>query len=403
MFELQGKPNLLADLLGQSAGHFMEHQQKTKTQKSLLDTLSKIKEDSTPMERWKIVESSDLPSEEKKRLHEGGFKIEEMRNKKLKGEGNPEEEERNYGYVKEYLGEKTANLWRASDPGAKTEIIKKAIESEQRGNKFLENVNESGSNEAKNQVDAEGNRIIKTGPPKGLTPKERVEWSEKRRAENLPIYKEGKNKIRAWERDKVELGVLKKLSKELPQGLSKIIFNPMTGEPYKISDLLGTTPPAVRRWVKTINEFTKNAKDSYGSRVTNFDLEQFLKRFPSAMDSPEAREQILTQMTLVSELDQLYESALNKIYAREGIGNITPEDADELAEKAISKRRDEIYDEVMAIGNDLKSKLTESGPKENQFDSLPDPGDPKLQGRRIQTPDGKILKNINGQWVPQEG
>lgn len=397
MFTLQERPNPLAALLGNTVGggltgavEGINKRKKNESRFNVLDNLSKAQ---SPLEALNAIERSNLDAEDRQmmwKMYEGAQGIEEKKKKAERPEFTPEE----FAMVEKHLGKEAAELFKVSTPGGRTEIVKKALESMQRGNEFLKKTAEaetSAVDQAKH--DEQGKLIPQVGPPKGLTPKERVDWSKDTRKENLPIFQEAQKKVKSWNQERPRINILRKISPKLPTGMSKLIFNPMTGEPWEIARLVGAVPSEVVRWVKTINDFSKSAKDSYGARVTNFDLQQFFKRYPSAMDTPEAREQILRQMELVGELDQLYEDALQKIYKKYGVGNITPEHAAELAEESIGERQRQIEEEVSKIGEELESSLEEN------FDEMPSAS--AHTGETLVDDEGNRWISDGKEWIKQ--
>jgi len=57
--------------------------------------------------------------------------------------------------------------------------------------------------------------------------------------------------------------------------------------------------PESQEYNKLVNDFTKNARDYYGARVTNFELQRFLKMLPTLQNSKAGRELILGNMRLL--------------------------------------------------------------------------------------------------------
>ncbi len=100
---------------------------------------------------------------------------------------------------------------------------------------------------------------------------------------------------------------------------------------------------AAQQFSKTINDFTVSAKDSYGSRVTNFDLNQFMKRLPNLANSEAGRKKIIEQMKIINDLNSLREKTLHDVIDKHGgIRNIDYDEAERLTNKKIKKQTDEL-------------------------------------------------------------
>lgn len=265
----------------------------------------------------------------------------EMIANKLKGQNNQQDleiEKRDYGTVKDTFGEKFANLWRSQPVGARTELIKTAMEANQRGYNLEEMLGglqpqQPQEKEMPKQEEIEA-PIIKTKDfDKGLTPKERTRRQEARYSTNLPLYQKSVDKRNSYETIQDDIGILEELSPKIG-ALERLNINPSSGDiaiPFLAS-------PEAQRYVKTINEFSKAAKDTYGARVTNFDLTQFMKRLPTLANSEEGRNQILQQMDIITKINMAQEKALQDVIEDHGgIRNIDFDKAEELARKKSNK------------------------------------------------------------------
>lgn len=269
----------------------------------------------------------DLPTEFQKMSHQANLKKKEEAQKL---QGNLETENRDYQTVSDRWGKPAADLWRASDPGAKTEIVKNLFEKENREKQRSIPGNEGFITEL--DEDDKGN---KSEPLKdydfGLTAKERTSRQNARYSTNLPLYEESHKKLDAADSEQYHLDILEELSPQITN-LDKMNINPMSGELI----IPALASPAAQRFVKTINDFTVNAKDSYGARVTNFDLGQFMRRLPGLANSEEARRQIIDQMKIINEMNKLREGTLHDTIDKHGgIRNIDFDEAQRITSKKI--------------------------------------------------------------------
>ncbi|HEY3527471.1 MAG TPA: hypothetical protein VGK47_14845 [Nitrososphaeraceae archaeon] len=247
-----------------------------------------------------------------------------------------------YNTIEKHFGKDAAELYNAATEGGKTSILQNLIESKLRGIDLNEKIPESIK---------DGDEIQDEKPPiktldydKGLTPKERVKRQESRYSTNLPLYQKSVEKRNAYESAQDDIDILKELSPKIG-AIERLNINPQTG------DLIipALASPEAQRFLKTINEFTRSAKDTYGSRVTNFDLTQFLKRLPTLANSEEGRRQILQQMDLINKINIAYEKALQDVIdAHGGIRNIDFDSAEKLARKKSDK-------EILSLKNEFKN------------------------------------------------
>lgn len=217
----------------------------------------------------------------------------------------------------------------------------------------------------------------------GLTPAEKVARSNKRYDENLKIYQDAGEKLRGMARDKERLDILNKLSesKKLPENLGRLN---VTKEGNLRLPFFASAE--AERYVKTLNEFSAGAKDTFGSRVTNFDLQQYLLRYPNLLNSAEGRRQLLQQMKIVNQINSVYYKNLKSVYDNAGgVRNIDADAAERLAEQITEPQI-----------NELRKKFDEVG----TFPTLPDAS--QFEGRSIKNEKtGEILTAKNGQWVPK--
>jgi len=197
--------------------------------------------------------------------------------------------------------------------------------------------------------------------PQGFTPQEwaknRTEWGKK----NNETLNTARDRLKGNKRDVLGTKKLQKLSSNLPEGLSRFIINPSTGEPYKLAQLTEKSPTAAQEWVKEISRFGNRAKDAFGSRVTNFDLFQYMKQFPSLLNTKEGRDNILKMMEINYELDSLYDKAVQRILDQKGSSNIPPEEVDRVARGLIKNREDELFDEYLNIESQNENSFMQEG------------------------------------------
>ena len=291
-----------------------------------------------------------------------------------------------YQTVSSQFGKEFADLYKAASTGGKTELLKAGLDATLRGENIKEMFSslsqpaEEGTfpNEKKPSIDVgseeffggEGQKApIKkqltnyNQPPKGFT---RKEWAQERKGwikTNNENLKSAREHLKGNKRDVLGTKKLTKLneSHELPEGLERWIINPKTGEIRNIVQLAGKAPTAAQEWTKEIARFGNRAKDAYGSRVTNFDLMQYMKQFPSLLNTSEGRKNILKMMEVNYELDSLYDTAIQTIIDKYGASNIPPEEADRLARERISSREKDLEDQYINLESENENLFLNRG------------------------------------------
>lgn len=103
---------------------------------------------------------------------------------------------------------------------------------------------------------------------------------------------------------------------------------------------------------KITQNFMRNAKAYLGARISNFELEQFLKTIPSLSQSPEGRKRVISNLKQISRAAVAHSQALKEVI-RENSG-IPPLDLEERIDDKIEKKLDAISKQFK---KDLKRKV----------------------------------------------
>ncbi len=203
------------------------------------------------------------------------------------------------------------------------------------------------------------------------TPGEEFKRSSKREDTNIPIYNENNKKVYSLEQEGMSIDRLQQLSPKMPEGfLGKANIDFKTGELRIPAGANAET----QLYAKTLNDFTTKAKDSYGSRVTNFDLSQFMKRLPTLANSKEGRDLILQQMKIINELNLLHDKGLKETFDHYGVGRINSQEARKIADQRMSQKKEELLERYKTLDGKLnKMENPENG-----------------QRIKVKSPDGKV-------------
>lgn len=297
----------------------------------------------------------------------------EVQNQLIKKIQDQKLDNKNYELIKDALGEKVANLWRASPTGAKTEIEKKALEALSRQQKLEDQLGEAKPVEDTQQFASEEEvfpQMVDEKLPKDYkypsflnapSGYNQREWNDERktwRKENAPIFEENNRRLANTKRDQIGTENLNRINerRNLPEDFSRVFVDPESGDFRYAAKIFGKQSPDAEEWVKEVARFQNRAKDAFGSRVTNFDLASYMKQFPNLMNSYEGRKRILRMMEINYELDKLYQNSLEKIYQKYGLANIPQEEADRLAKGFIQDRTKQLQEEYLNIDSENQTQ-----------------------------------------------
>jgi len=218
--------------------------------------------------------------------------------------------------------------------------------------------------------------------PSNITPKEQERWRDKNQTTNTKELKELREKGSSHKKELASYGILKQLndSKKLPSGLSSLILDPTTGDPYPLAAILGQVNTETQQFTKTLNDFLSGAKNYFGGRVTNFDIQQFKSRLPGLLNTDSGRRVIIEQMKLMTELQSVGENELYnaiKHYGRDA----SLIDIQRVVDEKVASREEELLRKI--------NKVTQAA---EYLDKQVN--DPRLKGTVLmETPDG-TFRNV---------
>lgn len=270
-----------------------------------------------------------------------------------------------------------ARIYQMAPTGGKTKLTEFIMDQISRGFVDAEdqtNVDEMALDDANPQQ--EGFQYPKINNFVGMTPKERIAAQREYRKVNAPIVQETEGAIRTSDATSRRLNKMQQLndSGKLPKNMGRLNIN------YKTGDLV--VPAAANKetqlFVKMVNDFTTLAKDSYGARVTNFELERFLQRLPTLANSSDGRKLILEEMQTINQLDNLYNESLRDAYRKYGMSNADPLQIQEIAENARKDKEEELLAKFYSMDPDSEYKAND-----NEVELI-------YQGKRIAVPQDQV-------------
>lgn len=147
--------------------------------------------------------------------------------------------------------------------------------------------------------------------------------------------------------------------------------------------------PEAQEATKLIADNLAGAKDTFGARVTNFDLQSYMKRLPSLLNSPEGRRRVLRDLRLMNTLNTNHQKGVLEIIEREGgPGSISLSQAERRYRKEHAQEIADIKEEFIR-------------PEKKSFSKQPDA---KIyQGRIIEDEEtGEKYRSNGKEWVLEQ-
>lgn len=223
--------------------------------------------------------------------------------------------------------EDLAKLAAAATTGGQTEVLKQLLEMRQRGPMLEEQIKETPHG-----IDFEAEEDV------GLTPKEKIKREEGRFSKQSEKYGELSDRASKYQQEQMRLQRLQELNENnvLPKGLGRLNVNLKSGElilPFASS-------PDSQEFVKIVNDFLAGAKDTFGARVTNFEVNRFLRRLPSLLNTEEGRRRVLRQMEIINQLNSLHNQGILDEF--DSAGGVRKVDFDVASRRSRKKIEDQV-------------------------------------------------------------
>lgn len=237
-----------------------------------------------------------------------------------------------------------------------------------------------------------------------LSRKERVKREDDRFKVQLPLYDANSTKVKSLEDDLRNYDRLDELNAKMAQDPRndewfRQINIKQFGEDSGSLIFPAAATEDQQEWVKILSEFQRRAKESYGARITNFDLAQFMKRYPTLANTESGRARILHQLKLVGQMDQIYHKQLDNVI--EKAGGLRKIDWDQ-AKRIAKKRSDKIVEPLMKqykVGvSELEKQRKQS--LKNAKKNLPEGAVIMIDenGRKRQVPKNKVKAQQGVGW-----
>lgn len=162
-------------------------------------------------------------------------------------------------------------------------------------------------------------------------------------------------------------------------------FLDLEGEGYLSKLARSQLDPAVQEYIKLLVNNLKGAKDTYGARLTNFEVQTYLKGLPGLISTPEGRKRVLNQLQTVNKLNALYDqSILDQFDKAGGSDKISFSQAESNAKKEIAPQVAQLKQQFV-------------NPNKRSFSSLPDAS--FYKGKKIKDEEtGEIFISDGKSW-----
>jgi hypothetical protein len=175
-----------------------------------------------------------------------------------------------------------------------------------------------------------------------------------------------------------------KLNSPLFAGLVKGIKIPIIGH---IGLPQGWLTPESQEFDKLSTDFVKGAKDIFGSRMTQGEVDLFLKTVPSLTNSDEGKKVLIRNLKIMNEGAKVKKEALDSILKLNG--GRYPANLDSLVEEVAGPKLEDLKEKFIAGDEKLASQ---------SFEGLPDPS--TVSGKKFRDKKtGEIVQSVDGKYV----
>lgn len=147
--------------------------------------------------------------------------------------------------------------------------------------------------------------------------------------------------------------------------------------------------PEAQESVKLVADELSGAKDTFGSRVTNFDLQSYMKRLPTLLNTPDGRRRVLRDLRLMNDINKMHsEGVLDIIDKHGGPGGISVSKAERMFRKDFAPRIKELREQFV-------------NPDKTEFSELPSAS--MYSGRAVMDPEtGQKFRSNGKEWVQEQ-
>lgn len=264
-----------------------------------------------------------------------------------------------------------------------TDLAKRNIDPELENIAPTTNVEEENSENEESIIKTNRNELIRQYYKTNfgnLTPLERSRVQRDLQKDNNSYFKDDLKRGQRIPEEARDIELLQNLNEsgKLPTGLKKVNIGIQSGNLI----IPGIANAETTQYVKTLQKFLRGLKDTFGARITNLDVDQYIQGLPKLSNSEEGRRAVLRQMQIANQINQLYYSVQKDIINKYG-NKLTNSQIQTLIEEEIADKIIPLEEEYRKVESE-KIRILES-PDENDtsstqqetFEQLPDPSTEK--------------------------
>ena len=245
-------------------------------------------------------------------------------------------------------------------------------------------------------------------PPAGLTQQQATELAKLQMQKQKMASREKSEAFKATKDIRTKLNTESRTAKEDDMRLDRMYDLNKEGKlntPFYVAALqkLGLDIPALlnpdsQEFQRLSIDFLRNAKSYFGSRVTQYEVQMFLKSIPSLLQSKEGRDRVIRNLKIINEGKAIRAKEMRKII-RENNG-IPPLDLEDRVEERVSDKLDKLASKFnINFENIHEGPGKKELPTQGVFASMPKASSFKA-GTRIKDEDtGKVYVTDGFKWI----
>lgn len=176
------------------------------------------------------------------------------------------------------------------------------------------------------------------------------------------------------------------LESKFPSSMNVGFFTDREGNlSPKVSGILS---PEAQEAVKLVADNLTGAKDTFGARVTNFDLQAYMKRLPTLLNSSEGRRRVLRDLRIMNTINKDHaEGVLDVMDRYGGPSKMSVSKAERIFKKEYAPKMKELREEFV-------------NPEKKEFSSMPEAS--RYSGRRmVDEETGQTFVSNGKEWTPE--
>lgn len=167
------------------------------------------------------------------------------------------------------------------------------------------------------------------------------------------------------------------------------IDSPLKVRSYRALGLEHKLSPETQAFQKVAQGFLRNAKNVFGSRITNFELGQYQQLFPSLIQSEQGRRLIIDNIRRTNEAAKVRAKAAREIMKENK--NRIPLDFEDQIEQRVGTELDRLSPSSTFSSLGISTQGS-------TFPELPDPA--QYNGKKFRNPQtGQIVQSNGSQWI----